>query len=72
MRATVDLPDYIYREIKAAAARRGITVRDFILNAVEKELGALRRRRRIRPPLIRTGSPGTLSLTNAEIEELLA
>ena len=72
MRTTVDLPDDVFRQMKAASALRGSTVKDFILIAVQKELATVRQpRRRVKLPLIRTGRPGTLSLTNAEIEDLL-
>jgi hypothetical protein len=35
MRTTIDLPDSVLRETKALAAMRGITMKQFILEAIE-------------------------------------
>ena len=74
MRTTVDLPDPLFRQMKAVAALRGATVKEFILGAVRQELMAKgsRDRKTVEPPLIRSKRPGTLALTNAQIEDLLA
>lgn len=72
MRTTIDLPDPVLRRLKAAAALEGISLKEIILRAVEKELQPGRPKKgRIRFPLIRSKQPGTLSLTNAEIDEIL-
>ena len=72
MRTTIDLPDPVFRRLKAAAALNGVSLKEIILRAVEKELQpAPPKKRRIRFPLIRSKQPGTLSLTNAEIDEIL-
>ena len=73
MRTTVDLPDPVFRQMKALAALRGVTLREFLLEAVEQAMRAKPRgeERRVEPPLIRSRHPGTVSLTNAEIEDLL-
>ena len=72
MRTTIDLPDPVFRRLKAAAALQGTSLKDLILRAVEKELtGARTKRGRIRFPLIRSKEPGTLSLSNAQIDEIL-
>jgi hypothetical protein len=72
MRTTIDLPDPVFRRLKAAAALNGISLKEIILRAVEKELHAKRpRKSRVRFPLIRSKQPGTLLLTNAEIDEIL-
>jgi hypothetical protein len=72
MRTTIDLPDPVFRRVKAAAALRGSSLKDFILQAVEKELQPQTpQRRRARFPLIRSQQPGTLTLSNQEIDELL-
>ncbi len=72
MRTTIDLPDTVFRRLKATAALRGASLKTVILDAVEKEL---RRpapsRRKVRFPLVRSKEPGTLTLTNAEIDEIL-
>lgn len=74
MRTTVDLPDELFRKMKAAAALRGLSLKQFLTGAVETEIAKPRhgKRRRVRLPLIRSKNPGTLNLTNAEIEDLLA
>jgi len=72
MRTTVDLPEPVFRRLKATAALRGTSLKSIILAAVENELG--RRASRKRPakfPLVRSKQPGVLSLTNAEIDEIL-
>lgn len=72
MRTTVDVPDPIFRRLKAAAALEGTSLKAIILRAVERELRPGRSsKRRVKFPLIRSKEPGTLSLTNAEIDEIL-
>ena len=39
MRTTIDLPDELYRTLKARAALSGVTMRDFIRRLVEHGLG---------------------------------
>jgi hypothetical protein len=48
MRTTVDIPDSLFRETKVLAAMRGITIRQFIIDAIEQA--------RTPPPV--KGSPG--------------
>jgi hypothetical protein len=73
MRTTVDIPDETYRELKILAAERGMTVRQIVLDGVE-----LVRQQKARPlkrfvvPVIRSKRPGTLHLTNEQIDELTA
>ena len=76
MRTTVDLPDDLFRAAKAEAAARGETLKDFLTRAVTQELGTAvpsrQRGRRMRLPLIKSKQPGTLNLTNEDIEEIFA
>ena len=74
MRTTIDLPDPIFRELKAVAARRGMSLKDVIRGAVEVEIRKAERssHRRIKFPILASREPGTLNLTNAEIDDLLA
>ena len=72
MRTTIDLPDPVFRRLKATAALRGASLKAVIVSAVERELE--RRpaaKRKARFPLVRSRQPGALSLTNAEIDEVL-
>ena len=41
MRATIDLPDPIFRRMKAVAALQGSTIKDFVRRAVERELAPM-------------------------------
>jgi hypothetical protein len=74
MRTTLDLPDDAFRQLKSLAAQRGTTLKRLLRAAVEKELVAAAgrpRERRVKFPVLDSQEPGTLDLTNAEIEDLL-
>lgn len=72
MRTTIDIPDPLYKELKARAARQGSTVKAIILRGVEKEMqDTAPKKKRIQLPLIRGTATRKLDLTNAEIEEIL-
>ena len=74
MRTTVDIPDPIYRQLKAKAAVRGCSVKELILRGVEAELNGKTRREtkaRVALPLIKSKRPGWLSLSNKTIHALL-
>ena len=74
MRTTIDLPNDLFRQVKSKAALRGETLKKFVQSAIEKEIsvevpaGSFR----VKLPLIKSKKPKSLSLTNAEIEHLLA
>jgi predicted DNA-binding ribbon-helix-helix protein len=72
MRTTIDLPDALFCELKAVAARRGTSLKDIVCKAVEEEIRSAERKsgRRVKFPLLGSKQPGTLHLTNAEIEDL--
>jgi hypothetical protein len=74
MRTTIDLPDPLFRELKAVAARRGTSLKTVVLAAVEEEIRKAERKagRRVKFPLLSSHQPGSLKLTNAEIEDLSA
>lgn len=74
MRTTVDIPDETYRELKIMAARQGRPVREIVLRGIQQELEGGRERtvRKLQLPLIRSSRPGTLKLTNEQIDELTA
>lgn len=74
MRTTVDLPDPVFRELKAVAARRGTSLKTVILAAVEEVIRKTERTagRRMKFPVLCSREPGALDLTNAEIEDLSA
>jgi len=73
MRTTIDLPDAVFRRMKAAAALEGTTIKDFLQRAVEHELGARAKpKRRVKLPLIRS-TPGhsIRPLSREELDELM-
>jgi Ribbon-helix-helix protein, copG family len=73
MRTTIDLPDPLFRELKAVAARRGESMKSVIRAAVEREIrgAAARPRGRIKFPILSSKEPGCLDLTNVDIDRLL-
>ena len=73
MRTTVDLPDPLFRELKAVAARRGTSLKSVIRAAVENEIRKAEGKtgRRLKFPLLSSSQPRSLDLTNADIEEVL-
>jgi hypothetical protein len=51
MLLTIDLPDAVYKRMKTAVAAEGITMKEFVLRAIENELKLrLSGRRKIKPP----------------------
>lgn len=72
MRTTVDIPDPTYRKLKAKAAQQGRSVKALILRSVDAELRTgVRRKGRVRPPLVHSREPGTLDLNNEQIYEII-
>jgi len=69
MRTTIDIPDPLFRRIKANAALRGETLRAFLLRALQSELENESKapRKRVRLPLVHSReasyklSPGRLA-----------
>jgi hypothetical protein len=74
MRTTIDLPDPLFRELKAVAAKRGTSLKKVLRTAVEEEIRKAERKtgRRLKFPLLSSDEPGSLDLTNAEIDDLSA
>jgi hypothetical protein len=74
MRTTVDIPDPVYRRLKAKAALQGCSVKELVLRGVEAELGGrkgARKGKKIALPIIDSKRPGWLHLTNNQIDEIL-
>ena len=75
MRTTIDIPDVIFRRVKATAALEGKTLRAFVADALAKALrdrkGAKGTPTRVQLPLIRSKRPGTLRLTSAAVADAL-
>jgi hypothetical protein len=74
MRTTIDIPDETYRAIKVLAAERGETIRKLLLEALEsaRQTGPATPQKRFEIPVVRSKRPGTLHLTNEQIDELTA
>lgn len=74
MRTTIDIPDETYRDLKIKAAHERVPVRQIVLRGIQRELEGVERRpiRKLQLPLIRSSRPGTLDLTNEQIDELTA
>ena len=66
MRTTVDIPDPIYRELKARAAREGTSVKKLILQGLSITLRtdtkAPKRKSKLKIPVIHSKNPGSLKL----------
>lgn len=74
MRASIDLPDELFRQLKTLAADRRVTLNTLVRRALENELaGGVNPapRQRLRFPLLRSKEPGKLDISNTQIEELL-
>jgi hypothetical protein len=74
MRTTVDLPDPVFRRMKAKAALEGSSIKEFVQRAVERELGpgpSRKKGRRVKLPLIKGTGHVIRPLSGAELDELL-
>ena len=74
MRTTIDMPDALFRKTKAVAALRGSSMKDLIIQAIERELAkstATSKRKRIKLPLIQSWTGRKVDLTNFDFDELL-
>jgi len=68
------IPVGLKRGLDIIAARHGISKQNAVIQAIELWLRTKQpkdRRRRLPLPVIRTGRPGTLDLTNEKIDEIL-
>jgi hypothetical protein len=74
MRTTVDIPDALYRRLKAKAANEGRPAKALILRGVREILKPPRRsaNRRITLPIVRSRRPGSVELDNARIYEIIS
>jgi hypothetical protein len=77
MRTTIELPDPVFRRMKAVAAMQGSTIKEFVQRAVERELTPAltkpnKKGHRVKLPLMK-GPPGLVihPVTGADVDELL-
>ena len=72
MKTTVEIPDDLFREAKATAARNGSKLKDLVAEGLRLALGQVpTARRRLRFPLI-AGRPGAAPLTAARVDAVEA
>jgi hypothetical protein len=72
MRATIDIPDETYRQVKVFAAEHGTTVRQLVLDGLSiVARPAPKPVRKFVVPVIQSSRPGTLDLTNEQIDDIL-
>ena len=73
MKTTLDIPDELFREAKATAARNGAKLKDLVADGLRLVLGIGTRQaaRRARFPLI-PGHPGSARLTAAKVNAVEA
>ena len=76
MRATIELPESVYRKGEKVARTQGVTIEEFIVRAFERELkaepDAPSYPKRVTLPLIQSKEPGTLDLKDFNFDDLLA
>jgi len=74
MRTTIDIPDEMYRRLKARAAGEGQSAKSLILRGVESVLKAapMKTRRRVKLPLVQSKRPGTKRIDNARIYDVIS
>jgi hypothetical protein len=73
MRTTIDMPDELYRSVKAKAALKGLRLKDLIQRYIERGLsGPELPTIRSEPPVIRPATGRQLPLhTNTQLNEIL-
>ena len=74
MRTTIDMPDALFRQTKSIAAARGLTLKEFIINALERETRsepASPEQRRSPFPLIHLKHKKVLDLSKFDFDDLL-
>ncbi len=74
MRTTLDLPDALGKRAKLAAIHRGVSLKDVVVAALERDLNAAAKPagKSIEFPLIRSRTPGAYKLTPRRIHDILA
>jgi hypothetical protein len=73
MRITIDIPDALYRELMATAAREKRSVEELILRSVETMLllRETKKGRRVTFPIVRSKRPGSLRIDNDKIFQII-
>ena len=73
MRTTVDIPDYLYSQLKTSATAQRTSVKKIVLRAVEEQLRSQRvvEHRSVQLPIVKSNRPGHLRLDNEKIYKIV-
>jgi hypothetical protein len=75
MRTTIDLPDYLFRKLKAVASMKGISLKKIITRAIEHEIEAQSIRfeepNEVSFPLVASPNPGSLKIDSGVVARAL-
>jgi hypothetical protein len=75
MRITIDIPDQLYKQVKARAALQGLTVKEIVLKGIEREMRDTpvikAKKKRIQLPLIHGKGTRKIDLTNVDMDEII-
>ncbi len=72
MRTTIDFPEPLFRRTKAVAALRGYSLKDLVIQAVEKEVGVQATvGHRLELPLVRLSPGNKIDLAGFDFDDLL-
>jgi len=74
MRPTIDIPDRMYRRLKARAAEDGQSAKALILQGVEQILKSPQPAiaRPVTLPLVKSTRPGSIRIDNARIYDVIS
>jgi len=74
MRTTIDIPDAMYRRLKARAAGEGRSAKTLILQGVEQVLKAKPAvaGKPVTLPLVKSKRPGSIRIDNARIYDVIS
>ena len=72
MRLSVEVSDEMYRQLMLKADEEGLTVHEIMLRGIEQELGLIIPSPKLfEIPVIQSSKPGSLDLTNEQLEDVL-
>lgn len=72
MKATIELDDELYRQLKVTATLRGSKVKELVAEGIRLVLrhdNTSKQLRRLKLPIVKSRKPGILKLTNKMIAE---
>jgi hypothetical protein len=74
MKIKIDIPDFLYAQLRRRAAAEAITVSTLIVRAIEPVIGErnLKSKRRVKLPIVRSKRPGKLRIDSAKIYNVIS